>query len=62
MSIVDNMHDLSYGYDSNLENLSVGGKDNLMAVTDVEEFCRKIEKDARRYKRFLGNDSQVMLI
>lgn len=29
---------------------------------NVEEFCRKIEKDARRYKRFLGNDSQVILI
>ena len=29
---------------------------------DVEDLFYKIEKDARRYKRFLGNDSRVVLI
>lgn len=35
---------------------------NLNTSIDVEDLFYKIEKDARRYKRFLGNDSRVVLI
>lgn len=41
-------------------------EDNLLESKEdfisLEEFCYKFEKDARRYKKFLGNDSRVVLI
>lgn len=34
----------------------------LEDIFEIEDFCRKIEKDARRYNRYLGNDTKVVSI
>ena len=34
----------------------------LEDILEIEDFCRKIEKDARRYNRYLGNDTKVVSI
>lgn len=35
---------------------------NLNDVMLAEEICEKIEKDSRRYKRYLGNDSKAVFL
>lgn len=37
-------------------------KTNFMDAMLVEEICEKIEKDSRRYKRYLGNDSKAVFL
>jgi len=37
-------------------------KINFMDAMLVEEICEKIEKDSRRYKRYLGNDGKVVFL
>ena len=35
---------------------------NLNDIMLAEEICEKIEKDSRRYKRYLGNDSKAVFL
>ena len=53
-----------------LENSSVFEKEadkineniNFNDIMLAEEICEKIEKDSRRYKRYLGNDSKAVFL
>ncbi len=36
--------------------------DESLAFIDVEKICENFEKDSRRYKRYMGNDSKAVFV
>lgn len=46
----------------NIDSDENNEKTDIMDAMLVEEICEKIEKDSRRYKRYLGNDSKAVFL
>lgn len=46
----------------NIDSNENNEKTNIMDAMLAEEICEKIEKDSRRYKRYLGNDSKAVFL
>ena len=46
----------------NIDSDENNEKTDIMDTMLVEEICEKIEKDSRRYKRYLGNDSKAVFL
>lgn len=44
------------------ENSLVKNYSNVQSLINVEQIAERFEQDARRYKRYLGDDSQVVLV